>query len=85
MTTFKCYNKTDPKLHTGAIKADNEFWASAWAEILLGTPQANILVVEQLLLTCPKCSYRWKSAGRRKIHATCPECMKQVRIAEARK
>ena len=85
MSTYKCYDKNNPRTHTSAIEASSEALALLQASTILNIPQENILLVEEMMLTCPKCSYRWKSAGRRKIHATCPQCIKQILIAEARK
>ena len=85
MPTYKAYLKTNTKKKT-SITADTEIYAYIIAcEILKTRCDADILLIQETPLSCPKCSYKWNFGGFRRLYATCPQCMKQILISEASK
>ncbi|MEW6222653.1 MAG: hypothetical protein AB1476_05015 [Candidatus Hadarchaeota archaeon] len=33
-------------------------------------------------LHCKKCGYNWEYRGKSKFYATCPRCLRKVKVAE---
>jgi ssDNA-binding Zn-finger/Zn-ribbon topoisomerase 1 len=81
---YKGYLKTDKKIKTVLIEADSDREAMLLACKYLAVEAHLIELVKEAFLTCPKCSYSWSFKGFRKLYATCPQCMKQVLIADAK-
>lgn len=83
MPKYRGYLTMNPKKRTKEIEAATDSEALKQAAEMLKAECDSVMLVRATFLTCPKCAYRWKFSGRRKMFATCPQCLKQVSIKEA--
>jgi len=82
--TYKGYLKSNRRTTTGLIESTTDQEALLQASRQLNVAPDLVDLIKGRLLTCPKCSYSWSFKGFRKLYATCPQCMKQVLIADSK-